>query len=142
MTESIETTRLSSVITGCGLKETTCSRRSIRGRRRSMNGTTIASPGVSVRWKRPSRSTMPAFACGTIRIVLASMMTTKRATTRMTMSATISASLAIDERGRALDLGDVDARARLEHVLVAVECASAPDLAADLDTAAVRVYAL
>jgi hypothetical protein len=49
MTESIETTRLSSVITGCGLNETTCSRRSISGRRRSMNGTTIVSPGDSVR---------------------------------------------------------------------------------------------
>jgi len=92
MTESIETTRLSSVITGCGLNDTTCSRRSISGRSRSMNGTTIASPGESVRWKRPSRSTIPAFACGTIRIVRASMKMTKRATTAMTMSATIAAS--------------------------------------------------
>jgi hypothetical protein len=43
------TTRLSSVITGCGWKDTTCSRRSISGRMRSTNGTIIASPGESVR---------------------------------------------------------------------------------------------
>jgi hypothetical protein len=44
------TTRLSSVITGCGWNETTCSRRSISGRSRSMNGITMATPGLSVRW--------------------------------------------------------------------------------------------
>ncbi len=44
------TTRLSSVITGWGGKLTTCSRRSISGFTRSMNGMTIASPGLSVRW--------------------------------------------------------------------------------------------
>ena len=46
MTESMLTTRLSSVITGCGGNDTTCSRRSISGRSRSMNGTTSARPGV------------------------------------------------------------------------------------------------
>ena len=50
MTVSMPTTRLSAVITGCGGKETTCSRRSIIGRSRSTNGTRIVSPGVSVRW--------------------------------------------------------------------------------------------
>jgi hypothetical protein len=49
MTVSIETTTLSSVITGCGLKETTCSRRSITSRIRSTNGTTIVRPAFSVR---------------------------------------------------------------------------------------------
>ena len=38
------TTRLSSVITGWGAKETTCSRRSTFARTRSMNGTTVFSP--------------------------------------------------------------------------------------------------
>jgi hypothetical protein len=49
MTESMLTTRLSSVITGCGGKETTCSRMSISGRSRSMNGITIVRPASSVR---------------------------------------------------------------------------------------------
>jgi hypothetical protein len=40
---------LSAVITGWGGKDTTCSRRSSSGRTRSMNGTTIVMPGVSVR---------------------------------------------------------------------------------------------
>ena len=50
MTVSIETTRLSSVITGCGGNETTCSRMSISGRTRSMNGTRMFSPGMRVLW--------------------------------------------------------------------------------------------
>jgi hypothetical protein len=49
MTVSMPTTRLSSVITGCGGNETTCSRRSISGFTRSMNGTIRVSPGSSVR---------------------------------------------------------------------------------------------
>jgi hypothetical protein len=48
-TLSMLTTRLSSVITGWGGNDTTCSRRSISGFTRSMNGMTIESPGVSVR---------------------------------------------------------------------------------------------
>src|ERR1700744_2014232 len=67
MTVSMPTTRLSLVMTGCGGKLTTCSRRSMRGRRRSMNGITRFSPACSVRWYLPNRSTMPARACGTIR---------------------------------------------------------------------------
>ena len=67
MTVSMPTTRLSLVMTGCGGKLTTCSRRSMSGRSRSMNGTTTLSPACSVRWYRPNRSTMPARACGTIR---------------------------------------------------------------------------
>ncbi len=43
------TETLSSVITGWGGNETTCSRKSISGFTRSMNGTMIVSPGVSVR---------------------------------------------------------------------------------------------
>src|SRR5436305_1405363 len=49
MTESMLTTRLSSVITGCGGNETTCSRRSSSGRTRATNGTQSASPGESAR---------------------------------------------------------------------------------------------
>ena len=59
---SIETTRLSSVITGCGGKDTTCSRMSMSGRTRSMNGMRMFSPGSSVLWYLPSRSTTPAVA--------------------------------------------------------------------------------
>ena len=43
------TVTLSSVIAGCGGKETTCSRRSISGLSRSTNGTMIVSPGSVVR---------------------------------------------------------------------------------------------
>src|SRR6202034_917779 len=43
----IFTTRLSSVITGWPRNETTCSRRSIRGLTRSMNGTIRVMPGAS-----------------------------------------------------------------------------------------------
>ena len=50
MTESMLTTRLSSVMTGWGGKETTCSRRSISGFRLSMKGTRIDRPALSVRW--------------------------------------------------------------------------------------------
>ena len=49
MTESTPTVRLSDVITGCGGKLTTCSRRSMSGRMRSTNGSRKVSPGVAVR---------------------------------------------------------------------------------------------
>ena len=45
MTVSMLTTRLSSVITGCGSNDTACSRMSCSCRSRSTNGITIASPG-------------------------------------------------------------------------------------------------
>ena len=45
MTVSIWIVRLSSVITGCGGNETTCSRMSSSGRTRSTYGITSASPG-------------------------------------------------------------------------------------------------
>ena len=86
MTVSMLTTRLSSVITGCGSNETTCSRRSISCRTRSTNGITIASPGERVVWYRPSRSTTPACACGTTLIVRQSVNSTRNATTSNTMS--------------------------------------------------------
>ena len=66
-TVSMCTTRLSSVMTGCGAKETTCSRRSTFARIRSTNGTTVLSPASSVRLYEPSRSTTYARACGTTR---------------------------------------------------------------------------
>ena len=43
------TCRLSEVMTGCGGKEMTCSRRSIVARTRSTNGTRMDRPGESVR---------------------------------------------------------------------------------------------
>jgi hypothetical protein len=49
MTESMWTTRLSSVITDCGSKETTCSRRSSISRMRSTNGIRRVRPASSVR---------------------------------------------------------------------------------------------
>ncbi|PQM44894.1 hypothetical protein C1Y40_04941 [Mycobacterium talmoniae] len=48
-TVSIESVRLSSVITGCGGKDTTRSRRSTRARTRSMNGTSSVSCPLTVR---------------------------------------------------------------------------------------------
>jgi len=47
-TVSMSTVRLSLVITDCGGKETTCSRKSILSRIRSMNGTKKFSPGLNV----------------------------------------------------------------------------------------------
>src|SRR3954447_13216284 len=64
------TTRLSEVITGCGAKLTTCSRRSTRARTWSTNGIRKCGPASSVREYLPSRSTISAVACGTMRIAL------------------------------------------------------------------------
>src|SRR5947199_2105397 len=151
MTESMFTTRLSSVITGCGGNETTCSRRSTSGRTRSANGTTIDSPGSSTRWNRPSRSTTPARACGTIRIA---RITTSRTTTAIASRTITPADMGYllvgcprcgplrsrmtsgdrslrDQRRGALDLQDIDAHARREHEVV-VARPRGPHLAADL----------
>jgi hypothetical protein len=49
MTVSIETTRLSLVITGCGGKETTCSRRSTVARALSTKGIRMCRPASRVR---------------------------------------------------------------------------------------------
>src|SRR6266571_4421045 len=78
-----------------------------------------------------------------MRIVRASTETTRTATTMITIRAVIptSYSLDVDERGCALDLGHLDIRSRLEH-LAFVECAGAPDLAADPDPAACGIYPL
>src|SRR3954451_13275462 len=77
MTVSIDTTRLASVITGWGGKLTACSRRSIRYRTLSTNGTTMFRPAGSVSLYLPKRSTTPARACGMIRTVFASSTITK-----------------------------------------------------------------
>src|SRR5271168_2682337 len=79
------TTRLSRVMTGCGGKLTTCSRRSMSGRSRSTNGVTTFRPACSVRWYRPNRSTIPAVACGMMRTdrAMTSTMRTTRTTSRM-----------------------------------------------------------
>ena len=60
MREQVVTFMPQPVITGCGGKETTCSRMSTSGRTRSMNGTRMLRPGESVLWYLPSRSTTPA----------------------------------------------------------------------------------
>ena len=88
-TVSIPTETLSSVITGCGGNVTTCSRKSMRGRTRSMNGMTIVSPGSSVRLYRPNRSTTPARACGMTRTVRAAMNSAKTTSTTATISPTM-----------------------------------------------------
>src|ERR671935_2568089 len=141
MTVSMLTTRLSSVITGCGSKDTTCSRRSTISRMRSMKGTPTGRPGLSSRLSRPSRSTTPARACGTTRIVRASTSRTKTATTSKTINATTTDLLLIDERSRALDLRNFDLRAGLEHLAVHVRTRG-PFLAADADATAAPVHAL
>src|SRR4051812_8819480 len=164
MTESICTTRLSSVITGCGGKETTCSRRSISGRTRSTNGITTASPGSSVLLNRPSRSTTAARACGMIRMVRPRVRSTRNAITSSTIKPAVIKDLLVaasaphqcakrpivwhrdhlslrDQRGRPVDLHDVNPSARLEHVVLVVG-ARAPHLAADLHLPAVGVHLL
>src|SRR5262245_46334765 len=135
------TTRLSSVITGRGSKDTTCSRRSMSGRSRSMNGMRRCSPGSSVRLERPSRSTMPARACGMIRIVRHRTIRTTKATTSRTMSAATTASLFVDEGGCALDADHLDPGAGLEHLML-VPGTGRPHLAADLHSTTLRVHAL
>src|SRR6266545_4936904 len=140
MTESMLTTRLSSVITGCGSNDITCSRRSSSGRTRSMNGITIASPGVNVREYRPRRSTTPARAWGITRTVFASMSSTNSAMTARTIRAATRTLLFDDEGGRTLDLDDVDTRALLEDLPLEVR-ARRPLLTADADAASIGVDA-
>src|SRR5512133_3834782 len=141
MTVSIETTTLSSVITGWGLNETTCSRRSTISRIRSTNGTTIASPALSVREYRPNRSTTPARAWGTMRIVRARVMNTRAVTMRGTINVATPDLLLVDEGRCALDLDDVDPRSGLDHLIVD-ERARRPLLATDAHPASVDIHAL
>src|SRR5450755_2851109 len=131
-TVSIATTTLSSVITGWGEKLTTCSRRSISGRTRSINGVTNVNPGSSVRWYRPSRSSTAARACGMIRIVLAAITSATTTSTATTINATTwVSSLWHDERRGAPDLNHFDLPARGDHLLLVIR-ARRPHLAADL----------
>src|ERR671919_55958 len=53
MTVSMLMTRLSSVMTGCGGKEKTCSRRAISGLTRAKEGTARARAGSRGRWEGP-----------------------------------------------------------------------------------------
>src|SRR5213078_1156071 len=108
---------------------------------RSTNGTTIVRPGLSVRLYRPSRSTTPARACGTIRIVRARTISTNTTTTSKTINAITANLLLVHERGRAPDLRYLDPRARLEDEVVDVR-PGRPLLAADPDAAAVRIHPL
>src|SRR6266568_4600049 len=102
MTVSMLTTRLSWVMTGCGGKLTTCSRRSRSGSSRSTNGVTMFSPACRVRWYRPNRSTMPALAWGTMRTDRLITTTTRMTKTTSRMVATrelMAASLLRPVRG-------------------------------------------
>src|SRR5262245_48627034 len=84
---------------------------------------------------------MPARACGMIRIVRHRTIRTTNATTSRTMSAATTASLFVDEGGRALDADDLDPGARLEDLML-VPGTGRPHLAADLHPATLRVHAL
>src|SRR5918996_1413545 len=135
MTVSMLITRLSSVITGCGGNETTCSRRSIRGFKRSAYWTTSAGAGSRGAW-------------GMIRMPRDSVMSTTTATTMSTIRVATGRpswvayeSLFGYQRGGAVDLEHLDPGAGLES-LVLVERAGAPDLAADLHLTAATVHAL
>jgi hypothetical protein len=90
-TVSIETTRLSEVITGCGGKLTTCSRMSTLDRTASISGTRRLNPGVSVFWYRPSRSTTNMRCCGTTRTDRIMATSTNSPMPTATTSAMISA---------------------------------------------------
>src|SRR3954470_13843349 len=135
MTVSMPTTRLSSVMTGCGGKETTCSRRSISGLTRATKGTISVSPGSRWREWRRSGSTIPARACGTIRTPAAATMKTNRARMIRTIRPAVMRSLSFaHERGRAPDLEHLDAGSRLDDLVVVVG-ARRPDLAVELHAA-------
>src|SRR3954453_1149639 len=85
---------------------------------------------------------MPARACGTMRTVRMSTSSTTAATTiRPITPAPITTSLVADERRGALDLQDLDTRARLERLLLVVGVRG-PHLAADLDRAVVGIDAV
>src|SRR6187431_1325420 len=77
---------------------------------RSMKGTRIFSPGVSVAWNLPRRSTTQAFCCGT---TLSERATKIAAITRMTMN---TASI-----GSALVCGSVGFGGPLQQQAVAVD---------------------
>ncbi len=85
-TVSMDTVRLSSVITGCGGNETTCSRRSIRALIRSRNGTSQTSPALGALLNRPSRSMTAACACGMTFTERKSTTTIRTTTTMATIS--------------------------------------------------------
>src|SRR5918994_2137618 len=87
------TVRLSWVMTGWGGNDTTCSRRSVRARIRSMNGTMNARPGVWVFWKRPRRSITAAWAWGMICTDLPTAMITSSTNSRTTTSRTVVPSI-------------------------------------------------
>ncbi len=101
------------MITGCGGNDTTCSRRSISGRSRSTNGTRIVSPA----FERPRVAAEPLDDAGA-RLrhdpdrPRTATRTTNAARRRARSCGAIAHLLLVDERGRALDLGDLDARRR------------------------------
>src|SRR6266508_7034640 len=138
----MDTTRLSEVITGCGRKLTTCSRMSTLVRTASMNGISRFSPGVSVRWYLPSRSTTSIRCCGTTRTDRTNVTTTKRANTAANvMRKTSSTSIPPHQGGSALDLNDPDPfsdRIGLAHVVRPGE----PGFTLDLDHSVLGVDGL
>src|SRR5690606_9911763 len=138
------TTRLSSVITGCGCDENTCSRMSSLVLMRSATGMMKFSPGWSVVRNRPKRSTLYRCAWGTIRTVETTANTTSTAAMMISTKGSIAPALPcrqsgswqefprVDDGRRALDLHDVDQRPSRNHVIV-VERARRPFLPGELD---------
>src|SRR5712691_8249424 len=138
MTVSMLTTRLSWVVTGCGGKLTTCSRRSMSGSSRSTNGVTMFSPACRVRWYRPNRSTIPALACGTMRTDLLTTTTTRMTKTTSRMVATrelMTASLLRPVRVPGVSglICYVTDRERVEPAVGHLACARGPPRLAVLD---------
>src|SRR5690606_29872075 len=145
MTVSIDTTRLSEVITGCGGKETTCSRRSTPARTWSTNGMRKWRPAYITVLNLPSRSTMSATACGTIRTARQIAMTTNRASRTRTTVSTRPPVLSVtrllfgvgdrhggDDGGRPVDPHHLDGGAGRQHG-AGLRGAGGPDLTDELD---------
>ena len=155
MTVSMLTTRLSEVMTGCGGKLTTCSRRSTVARGRSMNGTRKCSPAPRVFWYLPSRSMITAVACWTIRTARSTVVTATTTSRIRTMvsrtwaKSTAQCSVSVGtapgggasartEGGRPVDADDDDVGAGGQPV-AALGGARAPGLARELDLPAAVV---
>ena len=143
MTVSMLTTRLSSVITGCGGNETTCSRRSISGR-------TPVDERDDEREPRRQRAVVaaeplhdPACACGTIRTVRREGEQRRTATTASATMQSDHAELLYSYTSAVAPsiFVDLDLRARLDH-LVGHERARATTPRRRCDAPAVIVDAL
>src|ERR1700742_4222976 len=138
------TVRLSSVITGCGGKDTTRSRRSTRARTLSMNGSSSVSWPDTVLLYRPSRSMTAASACGISAIDLATTMAANTTSTPTRIRPATAPSIRVsfrscpgsldgflDDGGGAVDVHDGHVIARLVDIAV-VQGPRRPDFAVEL----------